>query len=44
MKLILYFLGKIQNEELREKYINLYNAIEKDFATAPAAVKYHHNW
>ena len=43
-KSILYFLSKIQNEKLREKYLNLYNAIEKDFTTAPAAVKYHHNW
>ena len=44
MKSILYFLRRIQNEELREKYINLWYAIEKDFTIAPAAVKYHHNW
>lgn len=44
MKSILYFLRSIQNEELKEKYLNLYNTIEKDFTTAPAAVKYHHNW
>ena len=44
MKSIFDLLNKIQNKELREKYTNLYVAIRKDFTTAPAAVKYHHNW
>lgn len=44
MKSILYFLRRIQNKELRDKYIELYYAVKEDFTTAPAAVKYHHNW
>ena len=44
MKSVLYFLRRIQNKELKDKYINLWYDIEKDFRTAPAAVKYHHNW
>ena len=44
MKSILYFLSTIQDKETRKKYIGLYYDIEEDFTSAPAAVKYHHNW
>ena len=44
MKSIFSLLCSIQNKELRKKYTNLYLAIREDFTTAPAAVKYHHNW
>lgn len=44
MKSILYLLSKIQDKDLQEKYLNLYYSVIDDFGTAPAAVKYHHNW
>lgn len=44
MKSVLYLLSKIQDKDSREKYLRLYNSILDDFTTAPAAVKYHHNW